>query len=74
QAAIDAATAGLGIVRVLSYQVSRLVADGTLRIILAAHEREAVPVHLVHLPGARSRAASAFVELAAERLAGRLRR
>ncbi|MGZ3407376.1 MAG: LysR family transcriptional regulator [Polyangia bacterium] len=74
QAAIDAAVAGLGIVRVLSYQVSRLVADGTLRIILAAHEREAVPVHLVHLPGARSRAASAFVELAAERLAGRLRR
>jgi DNA-binding transcriptional LysR family regulator len=73
QAAIDAAVAGLGIARVLSYQVSRLVADGTLRLVLTAHERSVVPVHLVHLPGAPSRAATAFVELAAERLRDRLR-
>jgi DNA-binding transcriptional LysR family regulator len=72
QAAIDAALAGLGIVRLLSYQVSRLVADGALRVLLQAHERAPVPVQLVHLPGALSRAASAFLALAAERLRRRV--
>ena len=34
EAAIDAAVAGLGITRVLSYQAARPVADGSLRLIL----------------------------------------
>ena len=72
QAAIDAALAGLGLVRVLSYQVDRLVREKKLRIVLAEHEGAPVPVHVVHLPGVQSRAASAFVELASERLRARL--
>lgn len=72
QAAIDAALAGLGLVRVLSYQVDRLVREKKLRIVLADHEGPPVPVHVVHLPGVQSRAASAFAELASERLRARL--
>lgn len=63
QAAIDAALDGLGITRVLSYQVARLVDDGKLRIVLASHEPPAMPVHLVRLPGAQTRVAAAFSEL-----------
>jgi len=69
QAAIDAALAGLGIVRVLSYQVVRLVAEKKLRVVLPTFEPEPSPIHVVHLPGVQTRAASAFVELAADRLA-----
>jgi DNA-binding transcriptional LysR family regulator len=67
-AAIDAALAGLGIVRVLSYQVARFVRDGRLQVLLPAWGREDVPVQLVQLPGAPARAAAAFVELAQSRL------
>ena len=74
QAAIDAARAGLGIVRVLSYQIDREVADKELQVILRAYEPPPAPVHLLQLPGRPGRAATAFVELAAERLAARLRR
>jgi DNA-binding transcriptional LysR family regulator len=72
QAAIDAALAGLGVVRVLSYQVDQLVREGRLQVVLRSFEAEAVPVHLVHLPGVQTRAAVAFTELAAERLRRRL--
>ena len=74
QAAIDAAIAGLGIVRVLSYQVAPFVAARKLQIVLASFEQDAVPVNLVQLPGLRTRAAEAFVELAAPRLRARLGR
>lgn len=63
QAAIDAALAGLGITRVLSYQVAKVVEAGKLRVLLASHESDVLPVQLVRLPGARSRVASAFSEL-----------
>jgi DNA-binding transcriptional LysR family regulator len=72
QAAIDAALAGIGIVRVLSYQVAPLVAAGKLRVVLGALEKAVVPVSLVQLPGVRTRVAEAFVELAAARLRKRL--
>jgi len=72
QAAIDAALAGLGIVRMLSYQVERLVASSQLRIILAAYERKPDPIQVVHLPGARTRASSALIDFAASRLRKRL--
>ncbi|MBA3395526.1 MAG: LysR family transcriptional regulator [Deltaproteobacteria bacterium] len=72
QAAIDAAVAGHGLVRVLSYQVDRLVAERALRIVLPGFEPPPVPVHLVHLPGVRSRIAMAFLERAGEELAKRL--
>jgi DNA-binding transcriptional LysR family regulator len=73
QAAIDAALAGLGVVRVLSYQVEALVRARRLRVILADFEPAPLPVHLVQLPGVPSRTATAFAELAAARLPGRLR-
>ena len=48
EAAIDAAIAGVGIARVLSYQVASAVAERRLRILLADYEPEPLPVHLVH--------------------------
>lgn len=63
QAAIDAALAGLGVTRVLSYQVAKLVEAGKLRMVLASHESDVLPVQLVRLAGARSRVASTFSEL-----------
>jgi DNA-binding transcriptional LysR family regulator len=74
QAAIDAALDGLGITRVLSYQVDRLLASGRLRAVLTSVEPEPVPVHLVHLPGPQPRSALAFAELAASTLRKRLGR
>ena len=71
-AAIDAALAGVGIVRVLSYQVAPLVAAQRLQVVLSSFEKDAVPVSLVQLPGVRTRFAEVFVELAAPRLRERL--
>jgi DNA-binding transcriptional LysR family regulator len=70
-AAIDAALADLGIVRVLSYQVQGLLAAGRLREVLPSWSRAVFPVHLVQLPGTPTRAATAFVELALARLTAR---
>lgn len=67
-AAIEAALAGVGIVRVLSYQVEEHVKAGRLKVLLAGHEPDPMPVHLVQLAGRQSRAAAAFSELAAKRL------
>lgn len=72
QAGIEAALAGVGLVRVLSYQVDSLLADQRLRGVLKTFEPAPVPVHLVHLPGPQSRPAAAFLEFAAERLRKRL--
>ncbi len=47
-AAIVAAVAGLGICRLLSYQVAGEVADGRLRVVLAEHEEAPWPVHVLH--------------------------
>jgi DNA-binding transcriptional LysR family regulator len=47
-AAIAAATAGAGIVRMLSYQVAQAVAEGSLRLVLRAFETAPLPVHLVY--------------------------
>ena len=71
-AALDAALAGLGIVRMRSYQVAGLVAERKLRVVLAPFERAPLPVHLVRLPGVQTRAAAAFIEFAAERIRERL--
>jgi DNA-binding transcriptional LysR family regulator len=73
QAGIDAATAGLGIVRVLSYQVERPLAAKKLRLVLEAFAPPPVPIHILQLPGIPNRLAAAFIEFAAERLRPRLR-
>jgi DNA-binding transcriptional LysR family regulator len=67
--AIEAALAGFGIVRVLSYQVAPLVDRGALEILLQPFEPAPLPVHVLHAEGRRaSRKVRAFVELAAARL------
>ena len=49
EAAVDAAASGLGITRVMAYQAKRAVDAGLLVPLLEDFEREASPVHLVHL-------------------------
>lgn len=50
EAAIDAALMGLGVARVLSYQVAQAVSAGTLERLLPEYEPAAVPVSLIY-PG-----------------------
>jgi DNA-binding transcriptional LysR family regulator len=52
EAAVDAAIAGLGVTRVLSYQAAQAVAEKKLKIVLQEFEPPPVPVHLLHA-GAR---------------------
>jgi len=47
-AAIDAAVSGLGICRLLSYQIAGELTDGRLKIILADYEESSWPVHVMH--------------------------
>jgi DNA-binding transcriptional LysR family regulator len=74
EAAIDAAKAGLGIARVLSYQAAASLADGSLRLILEDYAPGAMPVSLLHredrLPQAK---VQSFIALAAPRLRQALR-
>jgi DNA-binding transcriptional LysR family regulator len=71
QAGIDAAIAGIGIVRVVSYQVERPLAEKKLRLILEAFASPPVPIKILQLPGVPNRLAAAFVDFAAERLRAR---
>jgi DNA-binding transcriptional LysR family regulator len=50
EAAIDGAAAGLGITRVLSYQVAQAVLDGRIQIVLAEYEPAPSPISLIHGP------------------------
>jgi DNA-binding transcriptional LysR family regulator len=69
EAAIDAATAGFGITRVLSYQVAAHLAAGTLRTVLDGFAPPPVPVHVVHQEGRRvSAKVRTFVDFMVERL------
>ena len=52
--ALEAACAGCGMVRLLSYQVEDAVAAGRLVRVLQPFEPEPVPVHVVHLEGRAS--------------------
>jgi DNA-binding transcriptional LysR family regulator len=47
-AAIDAATSGLGICRLLSYQIANELTDGRLKSVLADYEEAPWPVHVLH--------------------------
>ncbi|SOE87260.1 transcriptional regulator, LysR family [Burkholderia sp. YR290] len=48
EAAIDAAILGVGLIRVLSYQVAGAIRDNTLSVVLDAFESAPLPIHLVH--------------------------
>ncbi|OYY65106.1 LysR family transcriptional regulator [Sphingomonas sp. 28-62-11] len=47
-AVIDAASAGLGIARVMSYQAAAAISDGRIRTILRDFSPDPIPVSLVH--------------------------
>jgi len=49
EAAIDAARAGIGVTRVLSYQVASALRDGALVLVLEDFEPEPLPVNLVYV-------------------------
>jgi DNA-binding transcriptional LysR family regulator len=74
EAAIAAATLGVGLIRVLSYQVAEAVGNGALDVILQDYEPAPLPVSLVHkgqtpLP----RKLRVFLDFAAPRLSARIR-
>jgi DNA-binding transcriptional LysR family regulator len=75
EAALDAASAGLGVTRVLSYQAAAAIAAGRLTPILERFEPPALPVHVIHAEGRAPRPkVRAFVSLAAARLRAALAR
>jgi DNA-binding transcriptional LysR family regulator len=51
EAAVDAAIAGFGITRVLSYQAVDALSDGSLVRLLQKEEDEEVPVHVIYPDG-----------------------
>ena len=69
QAAITAASLGLGFTRVLSYQVASKVAAGELEIILADFELPPLPIHVVYQGGRKAPArVRSFVDFAVNTL------
>ena len=73
EAALDAAAEGLGITRVLSYQMEVAEREGRLRRVLTEWEPEPLPVHLLHdAQGQVPRKLRAFLEFAVPRLRARL--
>jgi len=67
--AAKAAIAGLGITRLLSYQVAEPLKQGQLKIVLSEYESPPVPVHVVHREGRYSSARiRSFVDLMSEHL------
>lgn len=69
-AAIAAAMQGVGVARVLSYQVASELQSGHLQTLLSEYEPPPLPVHIVHR---EDRAAPAKVRSFIDLLAGRLR-
>jgi DNA-binding transcriptional LysR family regulator len=69
EASIDAAIAGLGITRALSYQIADTIGSGRLVTLLETFEPEPWPVHLVYAGGRLVPAKlRAFLDFAAPRL------
>lgn len=73
EAVLDAAVAGVGLARVLSYHVAEALRTGALDLVLAGHEPPAWPVHMVHAPqGLTPLKLRAFLDFAGPRLRARL--
>jgi DNA-binding transcriptional LysR family regulator len=73
EAAIDAAAAGVGLTRLISYQVADALADGRLRAVLEDYERSAMPVSLMHAAqGRMPLKMRTFLDFAAPKLRGLL--
>lgn len=68
-AAIEAAVEGLGITRLISYQIAPQLASGQLKIILSEFELPSMPIHILHREGRQSSVKiRAFIDLVAEKL------
>jgi len=68
-----AAMAGLGITRLLSYQIAEPLQTGKLKIVLSEFESPPVPIHILHREGRHSSAKiRSFVDMMAERLRAEL--
>ena len=68
-AASKAAVSGIGITRLLSYQVAENLKKGDLKIVLGEFESKSVPVYVVHREGRYSSARiKTFVDLISEHL------
>jgi len=73
EAAIDAAVEGVGITRVLSYQVDRTLRTGKLRLMLEKFEPPPRPVNLIHAHRGRLPIKMrAFIDFMLPRLSARL--
>jgi DNA-binding transcriptional LysR family regulator len=73
EAAVDAAMAGIGVARLLSYQTARAVAEGVLTLALEDFEPQRRPVSLLYPAGRRvPLKLRAFLDFAAPRLRARL--
>lgn len=71
EAAAQAAIRGVGVTRLLHYQVADAIRRGELKIILAAYEPEPAPLHLVHASrGHMPLKMRRFLDFAAPRLRG----
>ncbi len=69
QAAVDAAIAGWGLTRLLSYQIGPALKASKLQIILTDYETAPRPIHVVHTEGRRAAAkVRTFVDFAASTL------
>ena len=69
EAAVDAAASGLGLTRVLSYQIAAATRAGKLRLVLEAFEPPPLPVRLVYASaGPLPLKTRAFLDFAAPRL------
>jgi len=68
---MQAAIAGAGVTRVLSYMVASEVKAGRLRIILREFEPEPIPIHVIHREGRHAAGrVRAFVDFAVAKLRG----
>lgn len=68
--AIEAAKAGMGLTRVMSYQIAHELSDGKLKLVLEDFQESEVPVHLLHR---ESKYGSSKVRGFIDLLAGNLR-
>lgn len=68
-AAIEATLSGLGITRLMSYQIAPHLAAGELKIVLSEYENAPLPIHIVHRESKYGSAkVRSFIDLMADRL------
>ncbi len=75
EAALDAAIAGVGVTRILSYQAAKAVEEGMLRLLLEPFEPSPIPVSLIHTAqGLLPLKTRSFIDFAVPRLRASLSR